>query len=140
MSTEQLKLQSLVNTNNKVLYRLNTVFPFRIFPTQISIEPTKIDIVQSYFFGTHEVRNILIKEISSVVLEATPFFAALKFKDRMPTQDIVTVDFLNKDEAHQARRIVEGLVLAESEGVDFTQLNASEILDKVIALGKTKVN
>jgi cobalamin-dependent methionine synthase I len=132
-------LDSLVKNNNKVLYQLTTIFPFRVFPTQISIQPTKVDIVQNTFFGSHEVRNLLIKEISSVTLDATPFFATLKFKDRMPTQEVITVDFLNKDQAHEARRILEGLIVAATEGVDFSQLSTTEILGKVSAIGKTKV-
>src|SRR5579871_70111 len=68
-----------------VLYTISTVFPIEFFPTKISIEKTKVNIVRDIFFGAKEVESILISEISNVEVFTSLFFATLQLTVRLPS-------------------------------------------------------
>lgn len=130
------KLDELVAVSQNVLYKCSSFFPFDFFPDEISIEPAQVNVKQKVFFWTSQMVSIPIKNISDVIINTIPFFASMTIVDRFFRQDTVTVSFLKKDEAHQARKIIQGLVIATREGVDVSKIEVKELIRRAEALGK----
>ncbi len=134
------KLNALVNADNQALFTFQTVFPFDLFPDRISIDRNKITITKRYFFFDRAVQSILIKDLMTVIGEESLLFATLHIVDRLLPNKTITVMNLPKSDARTARRILEGLLISEKKGVDLTTIPNSELVPKLIEIGKTTIS
>lgn len=131
------KFEQLANNANRVLLKIRSVFPFDLFPDEITIDPVKVNIVTREFFLSSTIHSIYIKNILDVIVDCSPFFATLKIMYEGFGPNTVNVKFLKKDEAQKARRIIQGLAVAAKEGVDLTKLKTEDIISKAENIGST---
>lgn len=130
------KFNTLVSEAENVLLKIQTVFPFKLFPTYIIITPTKIDIVDQTFFFSEHVHSIMIKDVSDIMADTALFFSDLKIVDRWYTENIITISWLWKDEALKARDIIQGLITSDKAGVDIVSLDQYHLSEKAEYLGR----
>ena len=132
------QLNNLAKDEDPVMMSLSTVFPFQIFPTVITVEKTKVNVRDTIFFGSSDIRSILIADISSVEAQSSLFFSTLKIEKRMPPEPPMLIRYLKKDEALKARRIIQGLMVSVQNKVDVTKVSTSELKDSIETLGDSK--
>lgn len=132
------QLENLAKDENPVMMSLSTVFPFQFFPTVITIEKTKVSVRDTLFFGSNEIRSLMISDISTVETQSSLFFATLIIEKRMPPEPPISVRYLKKEDALQARRIIQGLMVTLQNKVDVTKVSTSELKDSVETLGDSK--
>ncbi len=75
------KLDDLVQKAQNPLISISSVFPFMLFPTKLSVEPTKINITHKEFIASEGIQSINIKNVSDVIVQTNPFFASIKIID-----------------------------------------------------------
>lgn len=140
-SPEQLeatkKLNGLADGASRILLDIKAVFPFDLFPDQVTIDETKVTIHSRYFFFTKEVRSIELKDIFNVSVSQGVLFSKLEITDRFFSQEPFTVEYLWKSDAEKARRIIQGLIIAKKENVDVHDLPMEEVVSKVDRIGKS---
>jgi len=79
-----------------------------------------------------------------VVVETGPFFATLNINDRTTATDsnvltnIVTIKYLPKDKAIQARRLIQGLKISNEQKIDLSNLDINELRVKLEEIGKAR--
>lgn len=132
------KINDLVHSLSVELFALTTVFPFKLFPTQIIIRPTKVDIIHASFFWSEDVHTTLISDISDVSVHTSIFFASLVITDQGYHDKVIQIRFLPRNSAVKARRIIQGLVIAFRENIDPEKIDPIELADKAEKLGKTR--
>src|SRR5690606_20227287 len=71
------ELEQIVETSQKVLMRVKSVFPFQFFPDTVIVDPTKVDIIYSDFFWHRFVFTIPITAIKLIKINVGLFFATL---------------------------------------------------------------
>lgn len=133
------KFNKLIARASKVLYKINTVFPFDFFPTIITIDPEKVTLKIKNFFNSSEIRSIHIKNISHIFVDTGPFFATLNIIDQSVLEDNVgkvQIPYIKKEEALRARRIIQGLIVANKEGVDLFKLTDNDLDKKLEEIGR----
>lgn len=130
------KLDTLINHSHKPLFTMSAVFPFDLFPDQLTIEVTQVNIIMKEFFWTERIVTIPIKNISDVLVDTSIFFSTIKIVDVYFSRNEVSLSFLKNNDAKKARRIIQGLVTANKEGIDLAHLSEEEILDKIEEIGK----
>src|SRR5258708_24459589 len=123
ISADIAKIDKLAGFGHEdpILYTLTSVFPYDFFPTKMSIEKTKVNIVRHIFFGAREIESILISEISNVEVFTSLFFASLQVTVRLPSVPPKVVKYLRVDETLRAQRIIQGLMTRLSLHVDLYQ-------------------
>ncbi|PWU23681.1 hypothetical protein C5B42_02095 [Candidatus Cerribacteria bacterium 'Amazon FNV 2010 28 9'] len=136
LDTLQKKKETIVTS--VALYKISTVFPFRVFPTVITVDHQKVDISTSVFFGSREINSILIDDIGSVVVDTSPFFATMTIHDRLPTREKITVEYLPKDKALKMRRIIEGLIISHKTNTNLQNQPPSAAAARLESMGKIK--
>lgn len=132
------KLDKLILNSQKTLFTISSVFPFDLFPDQMSIEPTQINVSKKSFFATYHVQSIPLKNVADVFLQTSLFFATLKIIDSSYIENSVKVEYLPKDKACRARRIIMGLVIAMKEDVDLARLPVQDLALKAEQLGDAR--
>jgi hypothetical protein len=132
------QLQNLAKDEQPVLMSLKTVFPFKLFPTEIIIEKTKVNIKNTLFFGSSDIQSLLISDISSCETESSMFFGLIRFMSRIPNAPPLIVNYLPKAEAQRARRIIQGLMVGVMNKVDVTKVSTPDLLESIEQVGDSK--
>ncbi len=129
------KLDEMVEMVGKPLLQIRTVFPFVLFPNEIIIDIHKISIVYRHFFASEQIHSVLIRDISDVLVETSPFFATLKIIDIGYTDNSIDIAYLKKSEGNLARRVIQGLAMAHKNNVDLTKVERQDLVEKLESLG-----
>lgn len=130
------KLDILVNESNRTLLKVKTVFPFNFFPDEIIIDEIKVSIIHNLFFFSNQIRSVAHEDILNVVIEHHIFFATLEIMNRFFVEQPITVRYLRKDDALLARSIIQGIIIAKKEGVDFNMVTVKDLLQKAKKIGE----
>ncbi len=131
-------LNKLILRSNRVLIRISSVFPFDFFPDEVTIDENKVNIICRIFFFSEDIHSIMIPMIKDVEIETNLFFAAMKIvPDGYPGKPIV-VRFLKKGDAICARRIIQGLMVANREKVNIGNLDSRNLKQKIEDLGRAR--
>lgn len=130
------KFNNLVQKNSsRTLYKLKSAKILDFFPSEIVIETTKVNVSLRDYFFMRRLHTVSIEDISDVFVETTPWYATLKIVDKDFIENSVEVQFLRKNDAKKARRIIQGLVTAFKEGINIATLPDESLLEKLEALG-----
>lgn len=136
-SVSSSQIDHLLTTTQHTLYRTKTVFPFDLFPDELAIDETKVNIISHEFFYSEHVCSILIKDISEVDITASIFFATLTILHQGFKTDPFVVQYLWRSNAIRARRIIQGLILCERNKISIDNTDKTSLAKKVEELGKT---
>ncbi len=129
----------MVFVSNAILMSASSfLFPFNFFPTTINVETTRVTIITRQLFSS-QVYSIDIKDISSVFIETSIFFAAVTLISKTYSQKKLVIDRLWKKEAIMLRRIIEGLRMFEKKEINISNFTKEELLGKLEELSETKI-
>lgn len=128
----------LVERSKIILYKCSSVFPFTIFPDEITIHLNQVNIIQRQFFYTGRRHSVVIEDIEDVFVDTSLFFATLKIVDKGYVENIIEVPYLWVDDARKMRRIIQGLMIASKSNIDITKLDSKNLLEDIESLGKIK--
>jgi hypothetical protein len=131
-------LDSLTTKAQRKLFRIKSVFPFMLFPDELIIDESKINVVSKLFFASEDVRSVPINNIAAVSVETSIFFASLRIVDKFFRDEPLVVTYLHKDEAIRARRIIEGLLVIAEEKVDLTTFPPDKIVELLEKIGTAR--
>lgn len=131
------RLRELERMQDRELMRIKTVFPFVFFSDQLVIEENKLTFVWSIFFWSKDVRSILIKDIANVTVASSLFFASLNVVDQYFAKDPMTIKYLPKRKALEARRLIQGLIVSTRENIDYADVPKHDVIKHAMKLGET---
>lgn len=132
------RFKMLVRGSHHPLFQLSNVFPFDLFTDEITIEIAQVNVIKRYFFATAHLHTIPIKNIADIFLDTSLFFASLKIIDSSFIESSIQVEYLRKDEACKARRIIQGLVTAKKEEIDLNKISPEGLTQAIESLGQAK--
>jgi hypothetical protein len=130
--TEEQKLERFAKKSSKLLYKLESVFPFELFPTRIAIHEDKVDVINKLFFKSAQIIGTPYSRLLNVKVSTSLFFAEINFEfEGFPmNKPFGAVRFLRKKEAIYAVQLMNGLIICAKEGIDTTKIDDVETLRK----------
>lgn len=136
---EEKDLKKLVKRSNDVLATASTVFPFDLFPNTVTLDRTKLTIVQRSFFWSEQVMSIRIEDILNVTTGVGPFFGSLTIASRvMSSEDHFTINYFWKDDAVSLKHVIQGYVIAQHNNIKTSHLSRDELVKTLSQLGHDK--
>lgn len=128
------QFKKVIDRSRKVLLKITTVFPVHFFPTIITIDEAKINIIRKEFFGCESVRSIPIKNIQYISAEVGLLFGTLRIKAFGYADTEFYINYLWASDALKARRIIEGLIVCIEDNIDCSgyEINALKKLVELI--------
>lgn len=133
------KLAKLIESE-RVLLSVKTVFPFTFFPDTVVVTEEKVSLVNEIFYFSKQIRSVLIKDIATVQVGTSLFFGKLEIIDKNFQARPIIVDYLKKDDALEARRVIQGLIVIAREEMDLQQTEISDLTKTVGELGSSKIS
>lgn len=137
-SNKNSKLDDLVAGSSRIILDIHSTFPFDFFPDDVILDETKVTIHSKYFFLTKEVRSVEYTDIFNVIVQQGIFFAKLELVDRFFAHQPIVVNYLQKKDAVLARRIIQGMIIAQKQNVDIRGVPVDELLVKLGRIGKSR--
>ncbi len=134
---DQLELAAFSEKSKRTLLRISTVFPFDLFADELIIDESKVSIIIRNFFAVEQIYSIPFSEIVDVIIEAAPLFATLKLRDRGWDKS-VSIKYLKKDDALKARRIIEGILILQSQKIDLLQFDPPSLSEYLENIGRAR--
>ena len=131
-------LREFAGVNNPGLLKIQTVFPFTIFPNILRIDLRKVSITHIKFFWTHTDQVISIDDILGVSVQSGPLFATLVITTRFFTQNPLKVAYLLKGQAMLARRIIQGLMIVSKRKIKIKEKNKNKIINMLEKIGEIR--
>lgn len=131
-------LEALVQDQQVPLFCVTTVFPFRLFPTTVSVDKKKVDVIREIFYKSKHIQSILIQDIANVTVETNLFFAQLVINDRLPLNQPIVIEYLPKESAMKIRRIIEGLLVGDHAQIDTAQSSGDHFVSQLETIGRAK--
>jgi hypothetical protein len=129
------KMTQLGDEKNQMLYTVKSIFPLDLFPTVITIERTKVNIIKQLFFSSAQTQSILVDEIATVEITTSLFFSALRIHNKVPNRAPYNIPNLANNEAAHAQRIIQGLMVSSDQKVDISKVPIEELLPQLEKIG-----
>jgi len=128
LKSNQLVLDKLICQSERLLLKISSMRFLDLCPDELTVDENKINIFHNDFFGTGDAHNILIENITSVTTTSVPLSSSLEIVDSTNQRVPVTYQMhnLKTAEAHQARRLILGLMVAKKKGVDLREFEDLE--------------
>jgi hypothetical protein len=130
------KLDDVHDTTPNVLYECSSVFPFQLIPDKLTIDLHKVNIIIKTFPFIQNVQSIYINDIAQVDVTANIILAGVSIKDRFFADKEHLVNHLKKSDAYKARRIIQGLIVANRESIDLSKVHENDLAQKLEELGQ----
>lgn len=136
-STE--KLDKIVEQSRQPIFRCKCRNPFDLFPNEITIDFLMVNIIYREFFGSGEVKSVMIKNIEDAMVDRTPFFATLRITSKGVRSEPLIIKYLSPKDASKARRIIQGLRVCENAQIDLTDVSFDQLSIKLEEIGASHI-
>jgi hypothetical protein len=131
-------LEDLQQSAQRVLFRCSSTFPFQLRPDIIEVTDEIVTVIYRQFFGSKREFPIEVADLMNIYYESDGLFAAVNFKIEDYEKPPRKVRFLKRGDAKYLCNIVQGLITCRREGIDTTQYDKAELLQKLEDIGKTE--
>jgi hypothetical protein len=128
------KLASLVGQSEEVIFCATTAFHFSPERYELIIDRAKITVIKRLFLLADNITSIGFAEMLNVKLGAGRLFGTLTLKVRFVEEPIV-ITYLSRNKAFKAKRIIEGLILANSKSINLDEVPIDELREELIRIG-----
>jgi hypothetical protein len=128
-------LEQLILRSQETLFEAQSIFPLDIVPDRLIIDMSKVTIMYRDFFNIGTEHTILLNEVRDVDVENYLITASLRILVSGPGVIWTTIENLHKCDAMKAKHLIEGLLLARAEHIDFQELGHVDRIAKITALG-----
>jgi hypothetical protein len=132
-------VKGLVKRSNRILVSIRShALPFDFFPDVINVEDGRITIVIRQAFSS-EIHSVDIKDISNVFINTSFLFSQLVIVSNTFEDNQCEIRNLRKKESVYVRRIIEGLRVFVSKGIDTSSYTKTELVAKLEELSTTEI-
>lgn len=132
------ELVKAVGSAHEILCHARSVFPFMLFPDEITIDREQVSITHRNFFKVGEVNSIRVADILNVEANVGPFFGSLQISTRFFTSEKqpYRMKWLSRDDAMRVKRILHGYLVAIKKNIDVSALSTEELAAMLDQLGQ----
>lgn len=125
-------------SKKKVIFKTKALFPFQLAPDEIIIDTFKVSFVYNVFLGTRTVETILFDNIGDLDIDVSFLFGALKILSLSHNGKWFEITHLKKDNAIKAKRILEGILIANKENISLENYtDVDKLAEKLEKLGSS---
>lgn len=125
-----------LESSHNIIFRCKTIFPFVLFPDEVTIDENKIDVKRGLFFASHNTTSIPFKRVVKASTTTGLFFASLIIEMEIFVQQPDPINYLWKEDAIKARRIINGLAAAHKKGIDLSNVDLVNLSEELEDIGR----
>lgn len=135
-SSEAEKLVDITEAVQDNLIKVNTVFPFVLFPNTISIDKQKLTIVHRSFFRVASTTSVQIDDVQIVKVDVGPFFGSVHLASKYFADNVQSINFLKRADAISIQRLLQGYMIAHHRNIDCAGIDNRDLIVLLNDLGQ----
>ena len=136
-AVDKQTVSDLIKKSNRCIISASTHFPWTLFPNKIEVEESRVTFIFHQFMASQS-HSVDIKDISSVFIESSPFFATIQVVSRTFAENTITIGHLNAKKAYRVQMIIEGLRTFAEHNIDTSNYEVKELIAKIEEFHKNK--
>lgn len=94
-------------------------------------------MVSSQFFASHQTTSIPLHDIANVEVQTSPFFSTLRIITIRYPMHAIVLRYLRKHDATKAKNIIDGLLVAISQGADVSAIEPVRFIKQIEKVGES---
>lgn len=130
-------MSDLIKKSNRRIISISSLFPWTLFPNTIEVEESRVTFIFRQFLAS-QTHSVNIKDVSSVFIQSSPFFATLQVVSRTFVQNDITIGYLSAKKAQQVKMIIEGLRTFAEHNIETSNYEINELIAKIEEFHKNK--
>lgn len=128
-------VRTLDSAASRVLVRIKTIFPFKIFADIIEVTDSAVTVIYGLGFWSKQVVHMPIKEIQNVKLTTSLLFSSLTFEIKGYEKNPQVITYLPNNSAIDAEAIISGLILCGLDDINTLQYPKETLLHHIRSMG-----
>jgi hypothetical protein len=140
---ETKKLEQVVQESEDVLVKATSIFPFTLF-TSICLDRHKLTIKKRALLSSSQVISIPIENIKNVQANLGPLLGSLTITSGSLTissdhfvNNTQNINYLLRKDAEKIHKILQGAIVAKTEGVDISKVTTRNLKKHLPQLGES---
>ncbi len=121
--------EAMTSSLNEILHAAETVFPFTLFPSRITVDRNQVVISIGVFFFTRSYISFLVEQIHHVIVRKGVMFSEIEFEVIGYEQNPPKVNYLHNSDAEQIKKYIDAINLARSSDIVVAELTKEEITE-----------
>lgn len=121
------KLIDLTEKAQDILFTADSVFPFAVFPSTITLDREKLTVVERFFFRVAKVITVPISSMISADASVGPFFGSVHMNSKYFIDNTHSVNFLWRKDAEDIHRLLQGFIIAQEKGLDVSDVEKEDL-------------
>lgn len=121
--------EAMTSSLNEILHAAETVFPFTLFPSRITVDRNQVVISIGVFFFTRSYISFLVEQIHHVIVRKGVMFSEIEFEVIGYEQNPPKVNYLRNHDAEQIKKYIDAINLARASEIVVTELTKEEITE-----------
>lgn len=105
------KKEEKVDENTEIVLKIKSVFPFELFPDELTIKKDKVTLINRTLPGTSMVRDMHMHDIAQAEADCGPIFGHLHVYSKLRTEEPLLIERVKRKDALKAREIIENLLV-----------------------------
>lgn len=122
-------VSDLIAKSNRCIISISSLFPWDFFPNTINVEESRVTFTFRQFLASQS-RSVEIKDISSVFIESSLFFATIQVISNNYVENEIKVSYLNRKKAYVVHRVIEGLRIFKEHHINTSNYEIDELVAK----------
>lgn len=132
---ERSDIEKVAQNAEDVLIKVQSVFPFMLFPDTISVSRMKVAITRRSFFRVADVISIQHEDILNAEADIGPFFGSIKIYTRIYGSEPLKITYLSRKSALAVKCLIEGFIIAHKQEIEYNDLPTDELITLLNRLG-----
>lgn len=134
------ELKGVTKKAHEILFRVDTVFPFTLFPDTVTLDREKLNIATRFFYRVAKVTSVPVRDILSVETDVGPFFGSIHMTSRYFSSNPYSVNFLWRDHAMRLQNLLQGYIIAHEREIDCASIEKGQLMTLLNDLGTGAVD
>lgn len=130
--TSTSELEEAAKQSQHILIQADAIFPFDLFPDTITVDRQKLTIVRRELWKTKQTVSVAHNGITNIQADMGPLFGSLTVTSGDFMNGTQTIRYLRKRDVLAVQQLVQGLILAQKEGIDTNAIEDDQTLLRLL--------
>jgi hypothetical protein len=121
------KLIDITQKAQDVLFKADTVFPFTLFPSTVTLDREKLTIAHRIFFRVAKIITVPVTSMVSAEADVGPFFGSIHMTSKYFIDNTHHLNYLWRKDATELQCMLQGYVIAQERKIDVSEIDKDDL-------------
>ena len=121
------KLIDITQKAQDILFQADTVFPFTLFPSTVTLDREKLTVAHRIFFRVAKIITVPVTSMVSAEADVGPFFGSIHMTSKYFIDTTHHLNYLSRGNAIELQRLLQGYIIAQERKIDVSEVDKDDL-------------